>query len=213
MIVDIGALIIAYLIGSIPTAYLVTRFRTGQDIRQVGEGNAGARNVWHVAGRGWGVLVGVLDISKGFVAYHVTRSLGASQAALLLSGFAVVLGHNFPFLRWQQGGKGVAATLGFLLGLLPRSTVLGIAIAALAQLWLRDVNRSIVVVCVSLVLLPLAFGEPLLMSLYVMALMLTMALKKVIDLTHERGVFAHSGWSDGATPGFFGKGEDTGRQN
>ena len=70
MIADIGALVVAYLIGSIPAAYLVTRLRTGQDIRQVGEGNAGARNVWHVAGRGWGVVVGV-EAVEGAVAVAV----------------------------------------------------------------------------------------------------------------------------------------------
>jgi glycerol-3-phosphate acyltransferase PlsY len=205
---DISALLIAYLIGSIPSAYLVTRLRTGQDIRQVGEGNAGARNVWHVVGRKWGVLVGVLDIGKGLLACHVSRALGASQLALLLSGFAVVSGHNFPFLRWRQGGKGVAATLGFMLGLLPSSTVAGMALGGVAHLLLRDANRTVVVVCASLVFMPLVFGEPPLTSVYVMTLMLSMALKKIIDLSHERRVWSQSGWTDGATPGFYKEGQE-----
>jgi len=204
---DIFALLIAYLLGSLPFAYLVTKYRTGLDIRQVGEGNAGARNVWHVVGPGWGALVAVLDVGKGLLAYHVSRYLDASQAALLLSGFAVVLGHGFPLLRWKQGGKGVAATIGFLLGLLPRSTVAGLLAFCLAYLLQRDFNRSIIVGCAAIVFLPPAFGEPPLMSAYVLALMLTMAVKKIIDLPHERQVWAHSGWTNGATPGFHSQGK------
>jgi len=203
---DVLALLIAYLLGSLPFAYLVTKYRTGLDIRQVGEGNAGARNVYHVVGPGWGVLVGILDVSKGLLAYHVSRYLGASQTALLLSGFAVVLGHGFPFLRWKEGGKGVAAGMGFLLGLLPRSTLLGGLAFGLAYLWQRDFNRSITIGCAAIVFLPLALGEPPLMSAYVLALMLIMGLKKLVDISHERQVWARSGWTDGATPGFHREG-------
>jgi glycerol-3-phosphate acyltransferase PlsY len=150
----------------------------------------------------------VLDIGKGLLAYHASIAMGTSQTALLLSGFAVVLGHNFPFLRWGQGGKGVAATLGFLLGLLPRSTLAGVVIAGVAHLFLRDVNHSVIVVCGSLALLPLAYGEPPQTSAYVITLMLSMALKKVIDLSHERRIWAQSGWTDGGRPGFHGNGQE-----
>jgi len=203
---DILACLIAYLLGSLPFAYLVTKCRTGLDIREIGEGNAGARNVWHVVGPGWGALVAVLDVGKGLLAYRVSRYLGVCQAALLLSGFAVVLGHGFPLLRWKRGGKGVAASMGFLLGLLPRSTSLGALAFVLTYLWRRDFNRAIIVACAAIILLPLAFGEPPLMSAYVLALMLTMAVKKVVDMPHERQVWAHSGWTNGATPGFHGEG-------
>lgn len=205
---DILAVLIAYLLGSLPFAYLVTKARTGQDIRQVGEGNAGARNVWHVVGPVWGVLVALLDVGKGLLAYVVSRHLEASQTALLLSGFAVVLGHDFPFLRWKQGGKGLAAGMGFLLGLLPRCILLGGLVFGLMYLWQRDFNRCINVTCAAVVLLPLAFGHPPLMSAYVLALLLTMAIKKIVDLSHERQVWAHSGWTNGATPGFHGKGKE-----
>jgi glycerol-3-phosphate acyltransferase PlsY len=204
---DTFILLSAYLLGSLPFSYLVTKWRTGLDIRQVGEGNAGARNVWHVVGPGWGALVGVLDVGKGLLTYYASRCLDASQAALLLSGLAVVLGHGFPLLRWKQGGKGVAATIGFLLGLLPGSTAAGLFIFCLAHLFLRDFNHSIMVGCAAIILLPLAFGESPLTSAYVLVLMLTMAVKKVVDLPHEQQVWAHSGWTDGATPGFHGRRE------
>jgi glycerol-3-phosphate acyltransferase PlsY len=203
---DALAMILAYLIGSVPFAFLVAKARVGVDIRQVGEGNAGARNVYHTVGPVWGVLVGVLDLGKGWLAYQVARWMGVSETALLLSGFAVILGHNFPFLRWKQGGKGAAALLGFLLGLLPFPAVTAILIAAAAHLFLRDANRSLVVVCVALVLAPLAYGQPLWTSVYIAGLMLTMALKKVLDRGHEQRVWAESAWTDGAVPGFHGQG-------
>ncbi|OIO96717.1 MAG: hypothetical protein AUK03_03485 [Anaerolineae bacterium CG2_30_64_16] len=205
---DILALLIAYLLGSLPFSYLVTKRRTGLDIREVGEGNAGARNVWHVVGPGWGALVAALDTGKGLLAYYVGRDLGASQVMPLFCGFAVALGHGFPLLRWKQGGKGVAVTLGFLLGMLPGSTALGGLAFGLMYLWQRDFNRSINVACAAVIFLPLAFGEPLLVTVYVLALMLTLGLKKIIDMPHEQRVWAHSGWTDGARPGFYGeKGE------
>jgi len=206
MAMDALAVVLAYLMGSTPFAYLVAKARAGIDIRQVGEGNAGARNVFHAVGPVWGVLVGLLDIGKGWLAYQVARWLGASEAAALLAGFAVILGHNYPFLRWNQGGKGAAALLGFVLGMLPLPTFTAILIAAAAHLLLRDANRSLVVVCVALVLVPLAFGQPLWTSVYIVGLMLTMAVKKILDRGHEQRIWAESGWSDGAVPGFHGQG-------
>ena len=151
---DILAVLVAYLLGSLPFAHLVTKYRTGLDIREVGEGNAGARNVWHVVGPGWGALVGALDVGKGFAAYQAAQYLAITQTALLLSGFAVVLGHGFPLLRWNQGGKGVAAGMGFLLGMIPRAVALGGLAFALVYLWQHDFNSSIAVACAIIVFSP-----------------------------------------------------------
>lgn len=199
-------LIVCYLVGSVPFAYLVAKARAGIDIRQVGEGNAGARNVFHTVGPLWGVLVGVLDMGKGWLAWQVGRRLGAAEGAVLLGGFAVLLGHDFPFLRWNQGGKGVATLMGFLLGMLPLPTLTAILIAAAAHLLLRDANRTLVVVCLTVVLVPLAYDQSPWTSAYIVGLMLTMALKKVLDRQHEQQVWAESGWSDGAVPGFHKEG-------
>ncbi len=74
----------AYLIGSIPTAYLVVRRRRGQDIRQLGDGNAGAENVARILGRKAGVIVALIDLSKGLV------------VILLVRGLAALVGGDFP---------------------------------------------------------------------------------------------------------------------
>lgn len=111
------AAVVGYGIGAINPAALVSRARH-IDLRTVGSGNPGATNVGRAMGPRWGVFVGLLDILKGFVpAFAFTLIVG--QTAGEVAGVAAVLGHvTSPFLR-GRGGKGVATTLGAILGTLP----------------------------------------------------------------------------------------------
>jgi len=130
---DVFSVLIAYLLGAIPFSYLIARWRAGIDIRERGEGNVGARNVYHVVGPVWGVLAGLLDTGKGLAAYLVADRLAFSPTAVLLCGFAAPLGHNFSLFLRFRGGKGVATTMGFLLGFLPFSTLSGGVLVALVM--------------------------------------------------------------------------------
>jgi len=113
-------MIVSYLIGSIPTAYLVARMTKGIDIRSVGSGNVGATNVHRVAGRGWAIFVGVIDMLKGALAILVTGASAVTAPWLLsLAGLAAVLGHNYPVWLKFKGGKGVATTYGVMFFLYP----------------------------------------------------------------------------------------------
>jgi len=85
---DLLAVLLAYLLGAIPFSYLVARWKAGINIYEHGEGNVGARNVYHVVGPKWGVLAGVLDVGKGTAACLLARHLAVSQAAFLAAGFA-----------------------------------------------------------------------------------------------------------------------------
>ena len=88
------ALIIAYLLGSIPAAYIVTRLATGKDIRQLGGGNVGARNVFREVGRGAGIAVGIFDVGKGAAAVAIAHwLLDAPELFVLGAGLVVVAGH------------------------------------------------------------------------------------------------------------------------
>lgn len=199
---DIAVVLLAYLLGSIPAAHLITRWRTGLRIRDVGEGNVGARNVWHVVGPQWGTLVGLVDVGKGLGAVMLARWLGTSQVAAVLAGPAAIAGHAFPLFLHFQGGKGVATTTGVVLGWAPWSTVIAAALCGGAQWFWRDFNRSIVVGVVAAILLPPVLGYPWPLSVYILVLFCSLALKKRLDLSHERQVWAHSGWQDGALPGW-----------
>ncbi len=201
---DAIVLLTAYLLGAIPFSYIITRWRTGLNIRQVGEGNVGARNVAHVVGIKWGALAAILDALKGLAAYLLARALNVPLPVLLLCGFAAVIGHGFPIFLHGQGGKGVAVSLGFLLGLLPYSTLAGLAVFGIAHLLLHDFNRSVVVGIASVIFLPLAFGYGPWMTAYTLILFLSLAIKKIIDQPHERRVWAEHGW-EGTTaqPGWY----------
>jgi len=198
---DILIVPISYLVGGIPFSHIIARLRAGIDIREHGEGNVGARNVFHVVGAVWGTLAALLDTGKGLAVYLLARWLGVSELAMALCGVAAPLGHNFsPFLRFQ-GGKGVSVTMGFLFGYLPRSTLSGAALILLVLAVTRDVNKALVLGIPAVILSPFAFGAPWWKALYTLSLFLLLGLKKVIDRPHEQAVWARDPWGSGQ-PGF-----------
>ncbi|GHV43960.1 glycerol-3-phosphate acyltransferase [Synergistales bacterium] len=113
-------MIFSYFVGSFPTGYLLVRLFKGLDIRTVGSGSTGATNVRRVMGNKWAVIVTAIDMLKGALSLLFTvASVGVSPIHLSLSGFAVVLGHNFPIWLKFKGGKGVATTYGVVFFLWP----------------------------------------------------------------------------------------------
>ena len=112
---------ISYLIGSIPTGYIVVKAKTGQDIRDIGSGSTGATNVKRVLGKGWFFTVMILDALKGalpvfLVRMFISDSLGFF--AVLAAGF-VILGHSKPVFLQFKGGKSVASGIGTMIALNP----------------------------------------------------------------------------------------------
>lgn len=117
-------IILSYLIGSIPTAYIFGRLIKRVDIRKFGSGNVGATNAWRVLGKPVGIAVLLLDILKGFLPVVFLGGLFATRAGLadktilpILLGLACICGHNWTLFLGFKGGKGIATTLGVLLGL------------------------------------------------------------------------------------------------
>ncbi len=128
----------AYLLGSIPTGYLVARSR-GVDIRKVGSGNIGATNVLRTLGKPAGIFVFVVDALKGFVAARyvgwfaykilaggVEESSTTEEALKIIGGIVAILGHNYTCWLKFKGGKGIATSAGVALALLP--VAMGIAV-------------------------------------------------------------------------------------
>ena len=113
-------LLASYLIGAIPTSYLVVRLVKGQDLRQLGSGNLGATNLYRVLGWRYAVPVALFDMLKGAVPVLLLgpRAGGGALVALAL-GAAAVIGHVFPVFLGFRGGKGVATGAGVVLGLAP----------------------------------------------------------------------------------------------
>ena len=119
----------AFLLGSIPTGYLVARAK-GVDIRQHGSGNIGATNVFRTLGKPLGVLVFILDALKGFAAVWLAARYGGPSAwPAILAAVAAIAGHNYtPWLGFK-GGKGIATSAGVLIALMPW------AVLAIALVW------------------------------------------------------------------------------
>ena len=120
----ITGIISSYLLGSIPTAYIFGRALKGIDIRKHGSGNIGATNALRVLGKGAGITVLILDMLKGFAAVvllgmlvNAKQSLIPAETIYILLGITCVCGHNWTIFLRFKGGKGVATTLGVLLGL------------------------------------------------------------------------------------------------
>ncbi|MDX2129263.1 MAG: glycerol-3-phosphate acyltransferase [Chloroherpetonaceae bacterium] len=112
-------ILISYLIGSIPFAFILFKFSQGKDIRQFGTGNVGAMNTFEVSGsKGLGVLVGILDWLKGIAAVLVARNLfpaAYSESPAFINSVAalfVVVGHIFPLWLRFKGGRGLATAFG-----------------------------------------------------------------------------------------------------
>lgn len=131
--------LVAYVIGATPFAWIIARCK-GVDLRSVGSGNIGATNVTRAIGKGFGYLCFFLDMGKGLLptlvmgAWLVPASQipsPAVQAIWLGTGVAAVLGHVFPFWLKFRGGKGVATSLGVVLGVFPYFTIAGLLAFAL----------------------------------------------------------------------------------
>jgi glycerol-3-phosphate acyltransferase PlsY len=138
----------AFLIGSIPTAYLVGRTR-GLDIRTVGSGNVGATNVFRVLGPALGFLTLAIDMLKGWLPVAMVRG-AADPWTPVLAGLAAVLGHTFtPFLKFK-GGKGVATSAGVFLALLPVPGLLALGVFLAVFLVWRRVSVGSLCACVVL---------------------------------------------------------------
>jgi glycerol-3-phosphate acyltransferase PlsY len=118
----LAALLVSYLWGSIPTAYLAARTR-GVDLRRFGSGNVGSSNLRRVIGRFPAALVGLSDVLKGALPVFLAYRAGWDVTAAGLLGLATVCGHNWPVYLRFKGGRGLAATLGVLFILAPWSCI------------------------------------------------------------------------------------------
>jgi glycerol-3-phosphate acyltransferase PlsY len=141
--------ILAYLIGSIPTSVWVSKSIFNFDIRDYGSGNAGATNSFRVLGPKWGSFVMLIDVLKGVIAtslyilipYYLNNELGRTNFMIIL-GLAAVVGHIFPIWAQFRGGKGVATILGMALAIQPAVALLCLVVFAFTLLTTRFVSLS-----------------------------------------------------------------------
>jgi len=146
--------ILSYLIGSLPTAYLITKKIKGEDIRKFGSGNIGATNAARVLGIKMGLIVAIIDILKGYFAVILIQLILPHQTPLyiiFLLALIVIVGHNFSIFLKFSGGKGVATTIGIVMNIFPMGFLILTVIWFLITIITRYVSLASMMAAVSLV--------------------------------------------------------------
>ena len=147
----VGLGLLSYAIGSLPTAYLFTRYILGQDIRRMGDFNSGAANVFRNVGAKAGVAVGTIDIIKGGVVVVLAMVLVDDTYMEMMAGGAALAGHNFPVHLKFRGGRGAATAVGILIASLP---LIGLPIGAICLVLLYVTRKSILPLAIFLIGIP-----------------------------------------------------------
>ena len=190
---EVLLILLAYLIGSIPTAIWISRYFFDIDIREYGSGNAGATNTFRVLGSKWGTIVMVVDILKGllatslfvFVPYYLHAGVGLERTNLMLGlGLSAVVGHIFPIWADFRGGKGVATLFGMILAIQPLVAICCVGVFLLVLYLTRFISLSSILASVAFaVLILFIFNEK--EPLYrVFAIVVAL----MVILTHQKNI-------------------------
>lgn len=161
-------IVLAYLIGSIPTAVWISKYYFGIDIRDYGSGNAGATNTYRILGAKWGTIVMAVDMIKAVVAVKLAFLLPQSYDNELYLvnlqlglGLAAVIGHIFPIWANFKGGKGVASLFGMVLGIQPNVALCCVGVFILVLYLTRWVSLSSILASIAFpIFILVIFNEP-----------------------------------------------------
>ena len=168
--------VLCYAIGSLPTAYLFTRYILGQDIRQIGDFNSGAANVFRNVGAKAGVAVGAIDIIKGALVIVLAMVLVDDTGMEMMAGAAALAGHNFPVHLRFRGGRGAATAVGILIASVP---IIGLPVGAFCLVLLYFTHKAIYPLAVFLVAIPVLtwpVGYSVALAIYVVAIPIAVGL-------------------------------------
>ena len=172
----VGLGLLCYVIGSLPTAYLFTRYILGRDIREIGDFNSGAANVFRNVGPKSGIAVGAIDIAKGSLVIVLSKILVDDPGMVMMAGAAALAGHNFPAHLKFKGGRGAATAVGVLIASFP---IIGLPIGVAGLLLLYFTRKAIYPLTMFLVAIPvLAYpvGYSSALAVYAVAIPLSVGL-------------------------------------
>jgi len=169
---------LGYFLGSIPTAYIASRLLKGRDIRQMGDGNVGAANAFRQLGANAGIGVLLIDAGKGAIAILIAQAASLPLVAILFTGVAAVIGHNWPVFIGFRGGRGESTTIGVLLTIVTQPMLIMAGPALAALFILPNVTKASAVLFVPLPLVCWWLGVPGLLIGY------SIALPCLVGFTH-----------------------------
>jgi glycerol-3-phosphate acyltransferase PlsY len=182
LLLGILSIIIGYLLGSIPTAYILTRIRKGIDIRNIGSRNMGGANVMREIGTHEGVFVGLFDIAKGAGAILIAQALNTSELWVFGTGFAALVGHNFPVFAGFRGGRGSATIIGIFLVLAPEAMLVTLVVVAIPFFTTRKFGAAILIGFALLPLFVWLFEGSLALVRYALAIDVFMLIRNLPDI-------------------------------
>jgi glycerol-3-phosphate acyltransferase PlsY len=134
--------LLGYLLGAIPTAYVAGRLSQGEDIWRMGDTNVGAANAFHQLGAKAGIGVFLIDAGKGALAIIIAQAASLPLVAIMLTGAAAVAGHNWSVFIGFRGGRGVSTTIGVLLAIITQPMLILAGPALVTLLVKRDVIKA-----------------------------------------------------------------------
>jgi glycerol-3-phosphate acyltransferase PlsY len=170
---------IAYLLGSIPSAYIVGRLLKGLDIREVGDGHIGMAATFRRVGLVGAIIVGIMDVGKGAVAVLLAQKLGLPLLIVLLAGLTVVGGHNWSIFLRFKGGKGALTTYGVLVSLMFWQFLIALALAAVLYFITHKSGMSTGILFGFLSLISWLAGSLILLSILPLLMSVPMVLKHI----------------------------------
>jgi len=186
VVIEFGLLALAaYLVGSIPAAYLAARLSRGIDIRQYGTATVGATNLMRLTSVWVALPVILFDIGKGILMVLAAQLVGLGIIQQVTVGLAIIIGHNWPIFMRFHGGRGALVTLGvaFILPLvnnsLPWEIVVFLLIAGVGIFIIHNLPLGLFIGVAAMPLVSLGVGEPLSLTLGFLSLFLLLAFRRL----------------------------------
>jgi glycerol-3-phosphate acyltransferase PlsY len=187
---------VAYLLGSIPSAYLIGRWLKGIDLREAGDGRLGATTAYRRAGFLGGLIVAIMDVGKGVAVVLMVKMLGLPLAVVIIAGLAAVAGHNWSVFLHFKGGKGALTTYAVLVSLMFWQFFAALAVAGIVVLITKKTGFSTGVLFCFLALLNLFTGSGVVLVITPILISVPMVLKHIsmqkadvavmADVEHQR---------------------------
>ena len=170
----------AYLLGSVPTAYIAGKLIGGIDVRKHGSGSVSGSNVWASVAR-WAIVpVGIADVLKGVIPLFVAQLVEFGVGAQGVVGLAAIAGHNWSIFLRFIGGRGITTMMGVLVILARWELLVFVVVWLLCLAIVRNTPVGALLAGVSLPFASLGFGEPLALTLCLMGMVLLMMIKRLI---------------------------------
>lgn len=187
---NILLLVVAYLLGSIPTAVWVGKYFYNIDVREHGSGNAGATNVFRVLGKKAGIPVLIIDVLKGlFATLLASYSTLANNSSELINfqlclGAVALIGHIFPVFASFRGGKGIATLLGIIIAIVPSAAMLAILVFILVLVSSKIVSLSSMIAAIAFPIIIIFIQKTNEMSLITFSLLISI----IVIITHRKNI-------------------------